>query len=114
MTMDQPNSDFGADSAGALLEQLLSPLLVDFQESFTRGLLLLDHCPEAVLTEPQQQALRQRLEEGLAGLAAARVLRQATPAPMALDMATIQPWHQLVVEVWSLSAAMRAAGAAMP
>jgi hypothetical protein len=29
-------------------------------------------------------------------------------------MATIQPWHGLVVEVWSLSAAMRAAGVRMP
>jgi hypothetical protein len=29
---------------------------------------------------------------------------------MALEMATIAPWHQLVVEVWSLSAALRAAG----
>jgi hypothetical protein len=25
-------------------------------------------------------------------------------------MATIAPWHQLVMEVWSLSAALRAAG----
>jgi hypothetical protein len=53
------------------------------------------------------------LEQGLAGLAAARLLRQATPAPMALEMATIAPWHQLVVEVWSLSAALRAAGVAV-
>jgi hypothetical protein len=103
-----------SDPAAELLEQVLGPLLVDFQESFARGLLLLDHCPEAVLSAPQQQELRQRLEEGLAGLAAARVLRQATPAPMALEMATIQPWHQLVVEVWSLSAAMRASGVTMP
>jgi hypothetical protein len=33
---------------------------------------------------------------------------------MALEMATITPWHELVVEVWSLSAAMRAAGVVMP
>jgi hypothetical protein len=29
---------------------------------------------------------------------------------MALDMATIAPWHQLLVEVWSLSGSLRAAG----
>jgi hypothetical protein len=29
---------------------------------------------------------------------------------MALDMQAITPWHQLVLEVWSLSAALRAAG----
>ncbi|MFM9101676.1 MAG: hypothetical protein ACKOPS_10205, partial [Cyanobium sp.] len=71
---------FGADSAGALLEQLLGPLLLDFQESFTRGLLRLDPGPEAGLPEPQHPALRPRREDGGAGLAAARVLRQATPA----------------------------------
>jgi hypothetical protein len=98
------------DSAAELLEQVLAPLLRDFQESFERGLVLLDHCPDRVLQTSARQALRIRLEEGLAGLAAARLLRQATPAPMALEMATIAPWHQLVVEVWSLSAALRAAG----
>jgi hypothetical protein len=29
---------------------------------------------------------------------------------MALEMATIAPWHELLVEVWSLSSALRAAG----
>jgi len=99
-----------SDEAAALLEQVLNPLLRDFEESFSRGLKLLDHCPEQVLAAAARQTLRERLEQGLAGLAAARMLRQAAPAPMALEMATIQPWHQLVVEVWSLSAAMRAAG----
>ena len=99
-----------SDEAADLLEQVLNPLLRDFQESFERGLLLLEHCPATVLGTAEQQQLRQRLQQGLAALAAARLLRQAAPAPMALEMATIQPWHQLVVEVWSLSAALRAAG----
>ena len=103
-----------SDSAAELLEQVLAPLLNDFQESFERGLVLLAHCPEAVLAEPRQGELRGRLEQGLAGLAAARMLRRAAPTPMALDMATIAPWHQLVVEVWSLSAALRAAGVGVP
>jgi hypothetical protein len=33
---------------------------------------------------------------------------------MALEMATITPWHELLVEVWSLSAALRAAGIKVP
>ena len=103
-----------SDSAAELLEQVLKPLLADFQESFERGLVLLAHCPERVLSADGQVSLRHRLEQGLAGLAAARVLRQAAPTPMALDMATIAPWHQLVVEVWSLSAALRAAGVVVP
>jgi len=98
------------ESAGELLEQVLAPLLNDFQESFQRGLVLLQHCPDRVLPEAGRSELKVRLDRGLAELAAARALRQAAPAPMALDMATIAPWHQLVLEVWSLSAALRAAG----
>jgi hypothetical protein len=99
---------------GQLLDQVLNPLLADFEETFARGLLLLDHCPDRVLPAERRAALRQRLLEARAGLSAARALRAAAPTPMALDMATIQPWHALVVEVWSLSAAMRAAGVRMP
>lgn len=93
-----------------LLDSLLNPLLEDFDASFRRGLLLLDHCPQRVLKPAEQAELRQRLERAQAELLAARALRSATPAPMALEMATIAPWHALVVEVWSLSAALRAAG----
>jgi hypothetical protein len=96
--------------AGKLLDGLLEPLLEDFSASFDRGCYLLDHCPENVLSLGQQQQLLGRLETARRELAAARSLRSAAPTPMALDMATITPWHELVVEVWSLSAAMRAAG----
>ncbi|MEB3200570.1 MAG: DUF2605 family protein [Synechococcaceae cyanobacterium] len=98
------------DSAGELLDQVLNPLLDDFQASFERGLELLDHCPERVLDPERQQQLRQRLDQASAELRAARALRAAAPAPIALDMATISPWHALVLEVWSLSAALRHAG----
>lgn len=100
----------GAAGEGALLEQLLEPLLADFGASFERGLDLLAHCPNRVMEGDARERFRQRLLQARAELAAARALRSATPAPMALDMATISPWHALLVEVWSLSAALRAAG----
>ena len=99
-----------SDSAGELLEQVLNPLLDDFQQSFDRGLELLDHCPDRVLDGTARDAMRQRLQHARAELHAARALRAAAPAPMALDMAIISPWHALVLEVWSLSAALRRAG----
>lgn len=102
------------ESAGELLEQLLAPLLDDFQQSFSRGQVLLQHCPDRVLAEADRSELQERLNRAQAELAAARALRQAAPSPMALEMATIAPWHQLVLEVWSLSAALRAAGVALP
>ena len=99
---------------GDLLDQVLQPLLTDYEDTFARGLLLLDHCPERVLPQDRRVALGEQLREAQAALAAARALRAAAPTPMALEMATITPWHELVVEVWSLSAAMRAAGVVMP
>jgi hypothetical protein len=99
-------------SAAELLDQVLNPLLTDFEDTFARGLFLLEHCPDRVLPEGRRLALRERLRQAQAELGAARALRSAAPTPMALEMATIQPWHALVVEVWSLSTAMRLAGVA--
>ncbi len=98
------------DPTGPLLEEILVPLLQDYAESFDRGLVLLDHCPEAVMAAAAQDQLRERLEEARRSLAAARALRAAAPSPMGLAMETITVWHRLVVEVWSLSARLRAAG----
>ena len=94
----------------ALLEEVLAPLLQDFEQSFRQGQRLLAHCPAQVMEPPDQEAFRLRLQEAQAQLVAARSLRAASSAPMALEMATIAPWHGLVVEVWALSAALRAAG----
>ncbi len=96
--------------AAALLESVLGPLLEDFAGSFERGLKLLQACPDVVMTPEARGAMRARLLEAQAQLHAARALRAAAPTPMALEMATITPWHELLVEVWSLSAALRAAG----
>jgi hypothetical protein len=98
------------EAAGRLLDELLEPLLQDFATSFARGFDLLEHCPESVFSLAQQQRLLGRLEEARRELAAARALRAAAPTSMALAMGTLAPWHELVVEVWSLSAALRAAG----
>jgi len=93
---------------------VLNPLLEDFEDTFARGRHLLRYCPDQVLPVERRLALEERLSEAQAALGAARALRAAAPTPMALDMATITPWHELVVEVWSLSAAMRAAGVVVP
>jgi hypothetical protein len=100
--------------AAALLESVLAPLLDDFETSFQRGLTLLEVCPDTVLPAPARETLHRRLLKAQAELSAARALRAAAPAPMALEMATITPWHELLVEVWSLSAALRAAGIRLP
>ncbi|MCP9774690.1 DUF2605 domain-containing protein [Cyanobium sp. WAJ14-Wanaka] len=102
------------EPAGVLLDQVLGSLLADFSNWFGRGLVLLDSCPDAVMGMAERQELRQKLELAIRELAAATSLRQATPAPMALEMATLAPWHQLVLSVWQLSANLRRAGVALP
>ncbi|WP_255011584.1 DUF2605 family protein [Cyanobium sp. Cruz-8D1] len=98
------------DPTGPLLEEILVPLLQDYAESFDRGLLLLEHCPETVMAAGDQANLGQRLDEAHRSLAAARALRAAAPKPMGLAMETITAWHRLVVEVWGLSSKLRAIG----
>jgi hypothetical protein len=102
------------EPAGVLLEQLLESLLDDFRHWFARGLLLLDYCPDAVMPEAERLTLRDRLEKANRELAAASSLCKATSAPMALEMATLAPWHQLVLTVWTLSANLRLAGIQSP
>ncbi|MEB3351349.1 MAG: DUF2605 family protein [Cyanobacteriota bacterium] len=97
--------------SGDLLDQVLEPLLEDFAASFRRGQELVAACPERVMAAAERERFAHRLQQASAELAAARALRAAAPVPMALEMETITPWHQLVLEVWSLSAALRAAGA---
>lgn len=108
----EPSPESGSDAA--LLEQLLGSLLVDFRIWFERGLLLLDLCPDAVMPADQRQALGDDLEEARKELQAAVALRGATPAPMALSMETMAPWHHLMLRVWSLSARLRRHGVELP
>ena len=109
-----PDSAPRPGAAGELLDQLLGSLLVDFDFWFDRGLLLLRHCPESVLSAAEQKALGERLDTARKELIAARSLRSAAPVSMALDMQAMAPWHRLVLSVWNLSAELRQAGVALP
>ncbi|MEB3354384.1 MAG: DUF2605 family protein [Cyanobacteriota bacterium] len=102
------------DSDAELLEHLLGSLLSDFSLWFDRGLRLLDLCPDTVMPPGQRQDLAEALQAARRELQAAVALRGATPAPMALSMETMAPWHQLVLRVWSLSARLRGSGVSLP
>lgn len=110
MSVDPSAQEPGAD----LLEHLLGSLIADFRVWFNRGELLLDLCPDAVMAPEERQALRRDLQQASRELVAATSLRQATPAPMALSLETMAPWHLLVMRVWSLSARLRAKQVPLP
>lgn len=102
------------DPNAELLEHLLGSLISDFSLWFDRGQRLLELCPDAVMPLEQRQELAEALGQASRELRAAVALRGATPAPMALSMETMAPWHQLVLRVWSLSARLRGSGVALP
>lgn len=114
MASPLPQPPSGSPPAGELLDQLLGSLMADFRFWFARGLVLLDLCPDHVMGAEQRAELAAALEEGQRALQAASSLRSAAPTPMALDMDALTPWHQLVLKVWNLSAALRLAGVTLP
>ena len=57
--------------AAALLESVLGPLLDDFDQSFRRGLKLLEACPDAVMAVEARHEMQRRLQEAQAQLQAA-------------------------------------------
>ncbi|MFM7634611.1 MAG: DUF2605 domain-containing protein [Cyanobacteriota bacterium] len=109
-----PSLPPGSPPGGELLDQLLGSLMGDFRFWFARGLVLLELCPDHVMAPEQRASLAAELQQGQRALQAANSLRQAAPTPMALEMETLTPWHQLVLQVWNLSAALRLAGVALP
>lgn len=90
--------------AGDLLRSLLASLLTDFDHWFTRGQVILEQCPDNVLSSDDRVALAERLVDGKRSIAATRSLLQASSEPVAISMKAMAPWHQLVMEVWALSA----------
>ncbi|MEB3308277.1 MAG: DUF2605 family protein [Cyanobacteriota bacterium] len=114
MDSPSPSSASGQQPAGDLLESLLGSLIGDFRYWFSRGQLLIELCPDRVMASEDRRALASDLDEAQCSLQAAMSLRQAVSTPMALELETITAWHQLMLRVWNLSAALRQEGVALP
>ena len=114
MTDRTPQPGAGPEEAGALLDQLLDPLLEDFSFWFARGAVLLEHCPDSVMAAAERRAMAEALETSARALVAARCLRAAAPESLAVDLEAMAPWHRLVMRCWALAARMRQAGVELP
>ena len=86
------------------MRPLLVSLLADFDHWFTRGQSILEQCPDSVLSAADRLELAERLADGKRSIVATRSLLQASSEPLAVSMKAMAPWHQLVMEVWALSA----------
>lgn len=81
-----------------MLRQLLEPLLEDFSYWFERSQKLLSSERIHFLTETEQQQLLERVENALKEVSVSTVLFQATGHQVGVDMATMRPWHTLLME----------------
>ncbi|MBW4642163.1 MAG: DUF2605 domain-containing protein [Goleter apudmare HA4340-LM2] len=86
-----------------LLKTVLEPLLEDFQYWFARSRKFLETERLSFMSEQEQSALLLRVKQAQDELSTAKMLFTATDGQVGIDMAMINPWHQLVTECWHVS-----------
>ncbi len=80
-----------------MLRQILEPLLEDFAYWFDRSQNLLSGERLTFLTEAEQSQLLQRVQTAIKEVGVATSLFKATGHQVGVDMATMRPWHELLV-----------------
>ena len=81
-----------------MLKKLLEPLLEDFTYWFDRSQKLLSSKRLDFLLEADQQALLERVEHAIKEVSVAIALFRVTGHQVGVDMATMKPWHALLME----------------
>jgi hypothetical protein len=81
-----------------MLKKLLEPLLDDFIYWFDRAQKLLSSQRLDFLTEDDQQKILERVEHALKEVNVAIALFRVTGHQVGVDMTTMKPWHQLLME----------------
>ncbi len=81
-----------------MLKKLLEPLLDDFIYWFDRAQKLLSSQRLDFLTEDDQQKTLERVEHALKEVSVAIALFRVTGHQVGIDMTTMRPWHQLLME----------------
>ncbi|MEB3232585.1 MAG: DUF2605 domain-containing protein [Leptolyngbyaceae bacterium] len=97
-----------------LLQTVLKPLLEDFLYWFGQAKTLLENHDIPTLDTAEQADLLARITEAHQEVTAAQTLFTALGAQVAVDMAVVNQWHQLVAECWAVSLAYRRAQDSTP
>jgi hypothetical protein len=85
-----------------MLKQLLEPLLEDFTYWFDRSQKLLTRERINFLEESDQTRLLERVENASKEVVAAIALFRVTGHQVGVDMSTLRPWHELLMECQSV------------
>lgn len=92
------------------MQQVLEPLLEDFQHWFTQArTLLADDAVETVLTADERADLQARIHAAQQQVNTAHTLLRATTGQAGVDTQMVQAWHHLVTEYWRVAIAVRQA-----
>jgi hypothetical protein len=81
-----------------MLRKLLEPLLEDFTYWFDRAQKLLSSQRLNFMAEVDQTKLLDRVDHALKEVNVAIALFRVTGHQVGVDMATMRPWHELLVE----------------
>lgn len=90
-----------------LLQNILQPLLVDFDYWFGRSVELLEGEPISFLSQRAQSELLTRVKHAQHEVTTARMLFQAVNGQAGIEPSQMVAWHQLVTECWQVSMQLR-------
>jgi hypothetical protein len=81
-----------------LLKHLLEPLLEDFRYWFERSEQLLERENLEFMPEGEQSSLLQKVRDAQQELSTATALFNVTGQQVGIEVATMMPWHSLLME----------------
>jgi hypothetical protein len=90
-----------------LLQQILKPLLEDFDYWFARARQLLENESIPFMTANEQADLLDRLKHSQQELLAAKALFAATDGQVGIESTTMLAWHKLLSECWYVAVRYR-------
>jgi Protein of unknown function (DUF2605) len=99
-----PNSH---SSEQELLQNILQPLLTDFEYWFSRSIDLLNGEQISFLSPLMQADLLDRVKQAQSEVSVAKMLFQAVDGQVGVEPSQMLGWHQLVTECWQVSMQLR-------
>jgi Protein of unknown function (DUF2605) len=90
-----------------LLQNILQPLLVDFDYWFSRSIKLLTGEQIPFLTPNAQSELLNRVTQAQQEVSVAKLLFQAVDGQAGIEPSQMVAWHQIVTECWHISMQLR-------
>ncbi len=90
-----------------LLQNILQPLLTDFDYWFSRSIDLLEREQISFLTPDAQADLMSRVQHAQQEVGVSKMLFQATGQQVGIEPRQMLVWHKLVSECWQVSMQFR-------